>query len=91
MGRARVIRYKIEKVPDTDMGTLTLSQRFCSWQNGSAIENGTTVKIGKVMSSPVGIRYYKVFEANIWLSDHQVCNVKVKDVPSVRSVKIYSI
>lgn len=90
MSKEKVTRLSATKVPDTDLGTVTLSQRYESVYNGTIFELGETYKVGKMMVSPTGIRYYKVFGTIEWLSDHQVCNVNVNNIPKLRAVKIYS-
>lgn len=84
MARARVIRFHHPKVPDVDLGTVTMATEFKSFHDQTVYTTGMVLRVGKLMMSPTGIRYYKVFDAPHWLSDHQVVGVKVKDVPKKR-------
>ena len=81
---------KTKKPTEVELGTLTLSQRYQSFHDGTIFEIGENHKVSKVMVSPTGIRYYKISGTTHWVTDHQVCNVNINNVPTRRTVKIYS-
>lgn len=75
---ARVIRYNVPKVPDTDLGTITLKGDYTCSVFGNQFFAGQTVKVGKTMLSPFGVAYYKVFDTKVWLTNKEVTDINVK-------------
>jgi len=75
---ARVIRCKVPKVPDTDLGTVTLKNDYTCNVFGNSFFAGQTVKVGKTMLSPFGVAYYKVFDTKVWLTAKEVTDINVK-------------
>jgi hypothetical protein len=86
----KVIRTNAVKAPEVDLGTVTLSQTYSSSYDGTTFPKGTVLKIGRMMTSPTGRRSYKIFGTTHWVSDHEVYNVTVTNIPKRRTVKIYS-
>lgn len=74
---AKVYRYKVEKVPDKDLGTVTFKNDFECEVFGNRFVAGETVKIGKAMLSPFGEGYYKVFGTRVWVTNKEVTNINV--------------
>lgn len=69
------------------LGTVTLTKDFTT----GPLSKGQILEVSKVFESPTGMRYYKLFNTKVWVSDQEVCNVNIVTVPKRRTVKIYSV
>ena len=86
----KVIRTKVAKEPEVELGTVTLLETYSSFYDGTTFDKGATLKIGRMMTSPTGRRSYKIFGTTHWVTDSEVHNVNINNVPKRRTVKIYS-
>lgn len=86
----KVIVTNKNKEQDSNLGTVTLTGSFSSPYDGTTFQKETVLKISKTLVSPTGKRFYKISETIHWLSDNEVYNVNIINVPQIRSVKIYS-
>lgn len=75
---AKVIRHRIPKVPDTDLGTITFKNDYECIVFGTKFNAGQTVKVGKSMLTPFGEAYYKVMNTKVWVTAKEVTDIKVK-------------
>jgi hypothetical protein len=86
----KVIRTKVVKEPEVTLGTVTLTDTYTSFYDGTVFPKGDVKEVGKMMISPTGRRSYKILGTTHWVSDNEVCNVNIANVPQRRTVKIYS-
>ena len=87
---SKVIRVKTQKEPETVLGTVTLKETYTSFYDGTVFPKDEVLRVGKIMTSPTGRRSYKIYGTTHWLTDSEVHNVNVTNVPTRRTVKIYS-
>lgn len=78
------------KNEENDFGTVTLSKTYSSPYDGTMFQKETVLKISKIVVTPTGGRFYKLSGINHWISDNEVYNVNINNVPKRRTVKIYS-
>jgi len=74
---ARVIRFNVPKVADTDLGTVVFKDDYICNVFGNRFFAGQRVKIGKVMLSPFGEAYFKVMNTKVWLTAKEVTEINV--------------
>jgi hypothetical protein len=84
---AKVIR---TKEPEVSLGTVTFSKPYSSNYHNTVFEKDSVVSVSKVLPCLAGQRFYKIFGTTLWISDNEVYNVNVANVPKRRTVKIYS-
>ena len=86
----KVIRTKVQKEPEVVLGTVTLKDTYTSCYDGTVFPKDEALKVGKVLISPTGRRSYKILGTTHWVCDNEVHSVNVNNVPTRRTVKIYS-
>lgn len=72
-----MIRFKIPKIADTVLGTVTFKADHSAY-GGENFYKGQMVRIGRAMMSPGGGEYYKVFETKVWVTAKEVTDINVK-------------
>ena len=56
---------------ESAIGSVTFRKDY--WDHrGNSFSKGCTVDIGKIMFSPTGRVYYKVFQTKVWVTDEYV-------------------
>jgi hypothetical protein len=74
---AKATRFRVERIPDKELGTVTFKQDFTCEVFGDSFTAGQTVQIGKAMLSPFGEGYYKVFGTKVWVTAKEVTDINV--------------
>lgn len=79
-----------QQTSDMKLGTITLSKDYFCNRHDIDLKKGEIVEICKVLQIKSGLRYYKLNNSKVWISDNEVCDVNIVHVPQRRTVVVYS-